>query len=142
MKRKREKAIAPQLPAIKMSEILLEFAWPYAIQDVTDPQLRQNFMNVVVLAWNISLLPNVEHDEAIASFLSKMAARNGCQADDPNLKALENDIRALIIRKTEEYPTIGKFFYKAEVFDDGCQVKCVATTSDYSVLANPNSRCK
>jgi len=33
------------------------------------------------------------------------------------------------------YPTIGKFFYQAEVFDEGGQVKCIATTSDYDVLA-------
>ena len=43
MKRKKKNRVAPkpQETPIKMSEILMNYAWSYAIQDVEDPKKKQ-----------------------------------------------------------------------------------------------------
>ena len=46
MKRKKRNKTNLQSTPRKMSEVLLNYAWSYAIQDVEDPQMRQEFMNV------------------------------------------------------------------------------------------------
>ena len=87
MKRKKKNRVVPkpQETPIKMSEILMNYAWSYAIQDVEDPNLRQEFMNVVCFAWNFSLLPEEECKRAITNLVNntRTVHRYLAQRPDP-----------------------------------------------------------
>ena len=117
----------------KMSEILMDFAWTYAVKDQTDPIQRQHFMNVACSAWNFSLLSEDDCQRAIGSFIENMRDCND-QFDEANMKALENDIHALIVWKKEHYPSIRKLVMSTVLVDEGCKVKCIAATANYDAM--------
>jgi hypothetical protein len=133
MKRKHKSKIITSQATKKMSEILLDFAWNYAIQDQTDPMQRQHFMNVACSAWNFSLLSEDDCQRAIASFIDNMRDCRD-QNDEANMKALENDLHALIAWKKEHYPTIRKMVVSAELYDDGDKVGCRTASADYDAM--------
>ena len=133
MKRKRKnKSTAPESTK-KMSEILLDYAWNYAVKDQSDPMQRQHFMNVACSAWNFSLLSEDDCRRAIVSFIENIRDCND-QFDEANMKALENDMLALIAWKNERYSTIRNLVVSAELYDDGDNIGCKATFGDYETL--------
>ena len=136
MKRKRKNNATSQSTktSIKLSEILLDFAWNYAVKDQSDPMQRQHFMNVACTAWNISLLPDEVRQKAITSFIDSMRSTSAGQAGDTNMKALENDINALIVWKRDHYPSIRKLVVNAELYGEGTNVGCRATSVDYDLM--------
>ena len=134
MKRKHKNQITEQQTTDIMSEILLKYAWSYAIQDVPDRLLRQNFMNVAITAWNMSLLSDDDCQAAINSFIVSMRAGSGGQVDETNMTALENDLHALIKLEKGLYPTNRKMVISAELYDDGDKVGCRTASADFDEL--------
>jgi hypothetical protein len=137
MKRKKNRTKQQETPT-KMSEILLKYAWSYAIQDVEDPQLRQEFMDVACFAWNFSLLPEEDCNRAIVNYINNRRASVGVEVDEANIQALTNDLYALVEHKRKQYPTIKKLVVSTEVFDDGENVRCRAVSTDYDAMVKAN----
>src|SRR6266702_2967037 len=133
MKRKHKIKPAPPKTTKGMSETLLDFAWAYAIQDQSDPMQRQHFMNVACSAWNFSLLSDDDCQHAIVSFIDNMRAASDPN-DGANMKALENDLHALIAWEKDHYPAVRKMVVSAELYDDGNKVGCRTTSADYDML--------
>ena len=133
MKRKKKNRVVPkpQETPTKMSEILMNYAWSYAIQDVEDSKLRQEFMNVACFAWNFSLLPEEECNLAITNLVNNTRIARGAEIDEA---ALTNDLHALVEHKKMQYPTIKKLVVSTEVFDDGEKVRCRAVSTDYDAM--------
>lgn len=113
--------------------MLLDFAWKYAIEGQSDPMQRQHFMNVACSAWNFSLLSEDDCRHAIKTFIDNM--RSGCiEVDESNVKALENDLHALIAWKKKYYPTVRKLVVSADLYDEGTKVGCRTTSADYDLM--------
>lgn len=132
MKRKHKKTKITTESPKKMSEILLDFAWSYAIKDVPDLVTRQHFMDIACFAWNCSLLPTDNCQNAIASFIENMKARRE-EVDnvEVHLKAIENDIRALIAWKKDQYLNVRKVIVSAELYEEeGDKIGCRITSGD------------
>ena len=138
MNRKKNKPAKQQETPTKMSEILLSYAWSYAIQDVEDPKLRQEFMDVACFAWNFSLLSEEDCNRAIVNYINNRRASVGVDVDEANIQALANDLYALVEHKKKQYPTINKLVVSAEVFDDGDNVRCRAVSTDYDAMVKAN----
>jgi hypothetical protein len=137
MKRKHKNKKITAEPAKKMSEILLDFAWEYAIKDVPDLVKRQHFMDIACFAWNCSLLPVDNCQNAIASFIENMRARRGNVDDtvEVHLKAIENDIRGLIAWKKDHYLNVRKVIVSAELYaEEGDKLGCRITSGDYDAM--------
>jgi hypothetical protein len=134
-KRKHKTTTPPPTTSTKMSGIILEFAWNYAVKDQPDPKLRQHFMNVACTAWNISILPTEVRQNAITAFIDNMRSTSGGEADEVNMKALKNDLNALIAWRIEHYPHIRKLVVNAVLYDEGDNVECRATSVDYDLIA-------
>jgi len=136
MKRKhKNKVVARQVPenAKVISEMLLDFAWNYAIEGHNDPSQRQHFMNVACSAWNFSLMSDDDCRRAIKVFIDNM--RSVCiEVDEANEKALENDLNALIAWKKKHYPAVRKLVLSAELYDEGTKVGCRTTSVDYDLM--------
>jgi hypothetical protein len=133
-KKRKIKTAPPPTQDKKMSEIILKFAWTYAIQEQPDPQLRQNFMNVACSAWNISLLFDEDREHAIETYINNMRKTSGSQVDENNVKALENDLRLMISWKLKEYPTIRKMVLRADLSEDIDKIHCMAASADYDAI--------
>ena len=134
MKRKKHKNTSHKKTPMKMSEILLNYAWGYAIEGQTDPKQRQHFMNVACTAWNCSLLPDEDCHRTIANFVNNMGATGGLQADDANMLALSNDLHNLVEYKREHYSLIRKLVVSAELFDEGGTIRCKAASTDFDAM--------
>jgi hypothetical protein len=136
MKRKKKNQAVPKQQEVptKMSEILLNYAWNFAIDGHSDLKQRQHFMNVACSAWNFSLMSDEDCQRAISNFVDNMRAAGGVDADEANMQALTNDLNALVAFKREHYPTVNKLVVSAVLSDIGDKVNCQATTGDYETF--------
>jgi len=131
MKRKKRNKTNLQSTPTKMSEVILNFAWSYAIQDVTDPHQRQHFMNVACFAWNFSLLPEEGCRRAIANYVDNMRTAGGAEADEADMQALTNDLYTLVEHKKKHYPTIRKLVVSAELYNECTTKEIMSDAAQY-----------
>lgn len=86
----------------KFSAIVAEFVAGYTDPDEPRLEVRQNYVNVACIAWNIAELARHEHEKALRTYLDVYRANNPGSLES-TLTALETDIRALIAWKLEKF---------------------------------------
>ena len=98
----------------KMSEILEEFIEPYkdTTQDFSD---LETLLNIAVLAWNITLVPRENRQDAMGSILLEMTA-GANQAVKSELQSMLNE---LIARKDRHFSNCQRFITSFDLQDLG-----------------------
>ncbi|HYN76595.1 MAG TPA: hypothetical protein VES73_02235 [Lamprocystis sp. (in: g-proteobacteria)] len=84
------------------SAIIAEFVEGYMDPEEPRLEVRQNYVNVACIAWNIAELARQEHEKAIRAYLDLYRANNPGSLDSI-LTALETDIHALIDWKLKKF---------------------------------------
>lgn len=91
-------------PAIKMSELIAEYASDYINMGETTKE-RQSYLNGACTAWNIANLPIQQHEEALQHTAEEYKKMN------PDVDDVENylhDMRLLVKNKLKMFPNIRK----------------------------------
>lgn len=125
MPKKIKKKISYRLSGpgeIKMSEIIAEFAEPL-LKETYNEQSCEIAMMMAVACWNLTLLPEEEHEELIGKMLTETTKT------DQHRKDTESLARMLIERKKLHFPHIKKFIVKHDIqFLDGKMILNVVST--------------
>ncbi|MBW4557918.1 MAG: hypothetical protein KME59_18680 [Trichormus sp. ATA11-4-KO1] len=90
--------------AEKMSEVLEEFVEPY-IDSVDSIEAHRNLLQLAILAWNTSLLPQAEQRKIVDSALTK----NLFGGDIQMQKEIKQLVNKMIERKQNYFPQIKRF---------------------------------
>ena len=108
-----------------MSEIVLEYASDYIGMGATLAE-KGHYLDSVILAWNLSLLPEGEREEQIQASLKKLEVLN---PGFKNLEILEHNLAILIEKKLREFPEIKKLIVSAQIsIADGKECLYVVST--------------
>ncbi len=91
---------------VKMSQVIIDFAKPVLETANTEEEFRKG-IGLAALAWNTSLLPEVERDEMISQSISSSIP----DAADSVLVALE----MLIARKHQYFPNNNRYIMDYEL---------------------------
>ncbi len=97
-------------PNPKMSGIFLEYASDYIGMGATLEE-KQQYLDSAILAWNLSLLPEVEREKQMRASLKKLEDWN---PGSKNLEILKYNLRRLINKKLTEFPQIKKLIVNAQ----------------------------
>lgn len=95
----------------KMSKVILKYASDYIARGTTLRQ-RQANLELVVLAWNLSLFPEEEREKQMDACLRDLRALNYGSKD---LETLKHNLAILIEKKLAEFPLIKKLIIKAQI---------------------------
>jgi hypothetical protein len=95
----------------KMSAIFLEYASDYIGLGATVKE-KQQYLDSAILAWNLSLLPEVEREKQIRASLKKLEEWNPASK---NLGILKYNLKILIDKKLTELPEIKKLIVNAQI---------------------------
>lgn len=68
------------------------------------PEKRENYLQTVCVAWNISCLPENTRETNIARFVSEFQIMNQC--NDENTRNFEDSVRLIIEEKLRLYPDV------------------------------------
>jgi len=96
-------------PAIKMSELIAEYASDYINMGETTEE-QQSFLNGACTAWNIANLPDHQREKALHQTAEEYKRMN------PKVDDVENDLhdmRILIQKKVRMFPDIKKTIVNA-----------------------------
>lgn len=115
-KRMKRNLVINTSPAIRMSELIVEYASDYINMGETTIE-RQSYLNGACTAWNIAVLPDHLREKAIRSHIEAYLKMNPGVDDGDNLM---HDIRILIQKKLQMFPDINKVIANAfiEPIDD------------------------
>jgi hypothetical protein len=94
-----------------MSGIFLEYASDYIGMGATSEE-KQQYLDSAILAWNLSLLPEVEREKQTQTSLKKLEEWNPVSK---NLEILKYNLRILINKKLTEFPEIKKLIVNAQI---------------------------
>ena len=109
----------------KMSEIVLEYASDYIGMGATLEE-KQHYLDSVILAWNLSLLPEGEREKQTQASLKKLEALN---PGSKNVEILKHNLAILIGEKLREFPEIKKLIVSAQIsIADGKECLNVVST--------------
>jgi hypothetical protein len=90
--------------AEKMSEVLEDFVEPY-MDSVDSIEAHRNLLQLAVLAWNTSLLPQAEQRKTVDSTLTKNLFGEDIQME----KEIKQIVYEMIERKQNYFPQIKRF---------------------------------
>ena len=122
-------------PAIKMSEIIAEYASDYINMGDTTEE-RQSFLNGACTAWNIANLPNHQHEKALHQTAEEYNKMN------PEVDDVENylhDMRLLVKNKLKMFPDIRKTIVDAfiePITDTQYRINIVSTDNPDKLSKN------
>ncbi len=114
MKRKKKRGGGLKIntsPAIKMSEIMGEFAGDYISMGETTEE-RQNYLNGACTAWNVAVLPEHKRGAAMEKIIKEY---NRINAGNDDLEFFLENLRKLIARKLEMFPDVNKVIINASI---------------------------
>jgi len=86
--------------AVRMSDVLQEFAKPLLIESVTDSEIK-DAVKFSILVWNASLVPSPKKEEVIETFIKQLSTPD-------NTESLKSYIDMLLKRKKEKFPNINR----------------------------------
>ena len=99
-KKKKRSVKTKQTKALKMSEMIINYASDYIRLGDTIDQ-KQSYLNGACAAWNISLLPAAKRKEAVDKFIAQYKDVN---PDVDDVENVRHDIELLIKEKLRLYP--------------------------------------
>ena len=112
---------------MKLSQMLIDLASDY-MEIGTTLEEKQNHLNVVCIAWNISLLPENARDEALAHFLMAYKENNPLD-EDANIRNIKQDMELLISKKISQFPNAATPIEYARITEDDDEYKILVATS-------------
>ena len=122
-------------PAIKMSELIAEYASDYINMGET-PEERQSFLNGACTAWNIAILPRDQREITLYQAAAEYKKMN------PGIDDVEDylhDMRLLIKNKLKMFPNINKTILDAfiePINDTQYRINIVSTDKPEELLKN------
>ncbi|MGD1859098.1 MAG: hypothetical protein ACFB0E_03900 [Leptolyngbyaceae cyanobacterium] len=102
--------------AVKMSEVLEEFAEPY-VEEIDDFLEHKSFLELAAIAWNLAIMPEEQRQAAREEMHNKFG-RRGSQ---DSLKALDPLLDELIERKLQLFPDNQRLIMDLQFEDSGDQ---------------------
>ena len=108
-----KKKIHSKSKALKMSEMVLQFAGDY-IRMGDDLDDRQNLLNSACSAWNISLLKPKKREKAIRKYVKEYKRYNP-DVDDQNCRDMQENLEKLVSEKERLFPDEKRRIVKAEI---------------------------
>jgi len=122
-------------PAIKMSELIAEYASDYINMGETTEE-RQSFLNGACTAWNIANMPRHQREKALYQTAAEYKKMN------PEVDDVENylhDMGLLIKNKLKMFPDIKKTIVNAfiePITDTQYRINIVSTDNPEKLLKN------
>jgi len=85
---------------------------------------KQNYLNVLCVAWNIAILPESLRKEALDEFSANYKMKNPNDTDE-NIANIQSDIQLLIDEKVRMFPEISSYIEYSEIKikDDGYAIR-------------------
>jgi hypothetical protein len=108
-KRIKRNLVINTSPAIRMSELIAEYASDYINMGETTEE-RQRYLNGACTAWNIAVLPDPLREKTLRGHIEAYLRMNPGGDDGDNLM---HDIRILIRKKLQMFPDINKVIANA-----------------------------
>jgi hypothetical protein len=101
---------------------------------------KQNHLNAVCIAWNISILPKDARKMALTHFLSAYKENNPLE-EDCNIKNIERDMKLLISKKIRKFPNAITPIEYARITenDDEYRILVASSPSTKQPLSTGNS---
>jgi predicted transcriptional regulator YheO len=87
---------------MKISQMIIDLASDY-IELGSTLESKQNHLNVVCIAWNISILPERNRKMALTHFLANYK-KNNPDNDEDNMKNIQHDMELLIEEMIRRFP--------------------------------------
>jgi len=87
---------------MKMSQMVIDLASDY-IERGSTLEEKQSYLNVVCIAWNISILPKSVRKVALIDFLTTYKTNNP-NDNESNINDIKRDIGLLITEKIRMFP--------------------------------------
>ena len=89
---------------------------------------KQNHLNAVCIAWNISILPRSIRKKALIDFLAAYKEANPGD-DEDNIKDIERDIELLIREKIRKFPNAVTPIEHAKITENDNEYRIVVASS-------------
>jgi hypothetical protein len=112
---------------LKISEMIIEVARDY-IGKGKNMDEKQSYLDVVVSAWNISLLREKHREKALTDHLEKYRSQNPDQEPD-HISALREDMLQLIQRKNRLFPDVKRLIIGANIVDEQGEERIAAAST-------------
>jgi hypothetical protein len=106
--------------ALKLSAALVELIAPYR-EDGLTRESYEALVGAAATAWNVSLLPDGQHDEAIAEGIAK------AEAEDPEL--LAQILSAMLRRKRERFPDDARVIVHWELAESDDEYRIIVASA-------------
>ncbi|MTW22231.1 hypothetical protein [Allochromatium palmeri] len=87
---------------MKLSQMIIDLASDYIDLGSTIEE-KQNYLNVVCIAWNISLFSEKNAKDALAHFLDNYKKNNPSESEE-NIQNIKRDMEFLMQKKREMFP--------------------------------------
>ena len=112
---------------MKISQMIIDLASDY-IELGSTLESKQNHLNVVCIAWNISILPERNRKMAITHFLANYK-KNNPGDDEKNMKNIERDMELLIEEKIRRFPHFTTPIEYATISENDSEYRIVVASS-------------
>ena len=111
---------------VRMSRVLLDFAKPY-IDPYDDHDLKRAIMSLAIIAWNISLLPQLGTEENLVKLITPVL---GSKPSATHLAEHNKQLRGMVAHKERFFPQ-----YDRVIFD--YEIKFVGEEMRLAVVSKP-----
>ena len=128
-KKKKRSVKAKQTKALKISEMIINYASGYIRLGDTIDQ-KQSYLNGACTAWNISLLSAAKRKEAVDKFIAQYKAVN---PDVDDVENMRHDIELLIKEKLRLYPNEKRAIAKAEFVEEAGKERIIVASISKNV---------
>ena len=106
---------------MKLSQMIIDLASDYIDLGSTLDE-KQNYLNVVCIAWNISLFPERAEKDALAHFLDNYKKNNPTESEE-NIQNIKRDMEFLIRKKRSLFPDSKSAIEYAKITENDVEYK-------------------
>lgn len=100
--------------AVKMSDVIQDFAEPLLMESVTDDEVK-DATKFSILVWNASLAPLPERENLIETLTKQLS-----YSDDPDhYESVKSNIDMLLKRKEEMFPNVNRIILDCQFSGSG-----------------------
>ena len=100
LERSGKKVVVEPSGAIRMSDVLQDFAKPLLLESVTDAEVK-DAIKFSILVWNASLVPSPKKEDLIGTFIKQLSTPE-------NTESVKSYIDMLLKRKKDKFPNINR----------------------------------
>jgi hypothetical protein len=112
---------------MKISEMIISLASDF-IELGKSIDEKQDHLNAVCVAWNISILPKSDRKKALRDFLATYK-KNNPEEDGDNIANIEHDMELLIKEKIRMFPNVITSIDHAKITENANEYRIVVASS-------------